>query len=139
LFELCCYYVFCLLYRVWKEDAKVDYFAIPAFDQEQGDVVGKCKKKGFMGTGDVFVDVRESMVYVNVEMNCYDLVSQDQNPFACREELGESCSRAQLPASEEPRGATSHITSPITRFKTTSDSKHQPYGCIHSGCFLNIL
>jgi hypothetical protein len=37
-FEFCCYYVFSLLYRVWKEDEEVDYIALPAFDQDQGDV-----------------------------------------------------------------------------------------------------
>jgi hypothetical protein len=27
------------------------------------------------------------MVYVNVEMNCYDLVFEERNPISCSEEL----------------------------------------------------
>jgi hypothetical protein len=43
LLELCCYHVRCLLHRVWKEDAKVDYIAIPTPNQDQDDVGSRCR------------------------------------------------------------------------------------------------
>jgi hypothetical protein len=77
-----------------------------------------------MGT----LDVRETIVYVNVGMTCYDLVFEERNDLVWRKT--ESGSRVQLPVSEGSCGVISHNTSLITSFldaKVTCNHRQSPY------------